>query len=204
MLTRERRMTADEFWDFVQRPENADRRFELIDGEVIDRTSIDGEVIEVSNTGFEHGDILHLIALLIGNFVRDRRLGKVTAAETGYILVTDDGRGDIVRGLDLGFIRAERLPKGRYKKHVPFAPDLAVEVISPSNSADETHRKVLDLLHAGTRIVWVFYPASQSVAVHTPDGAFTVEGDGVLRGDPVLPGFTLPLREVFVNDEERE
>ena len=82
-------------------------------------------------------------------------------------------------------------------KFIPFAPDLAVEVVSPPDTADEIQRKVENYMKYGTRILWVAYSKTKSVAVHTPQGSTIVDIDGTLDGGDVLPGFKLELKKVF-------
>jgi Uma2 family endonuclease len=79
-----------------------------------------------------------------------------------------------------------------------IAPDLAVEIVSPSETADEVRDKVRDYLVAGTPLVWVVYPRNKEVVAHTPDGlARTVSGDAVLEDAAVLPGFSCPVANLF-------
>ena len=79
-----------------------------------------------------------------------------------------------------------------------MAPDLAVEVASPSDSAREIQEKVADWLRAGTRLVWVIYPATRSATVHVSQDQFEeLSEEGTLLGDDVIPGFTCKLSEIF-------
>src|SRR5262245_14158947 len=127
MTTQTRRLTADEFFSW---PEEPGRRQELIRG----------EVVSMSLAGGEHGEVTFEIGRLIGNYVKPAKLGKVYAAETGFIIERDP---DTVRGADVAFVRRERLAEiTQRKKQVPFAPDLAVEVISPNDRDDEVEEKV--------------------------------------------------------------
>src|SRR6185369_10309656 len=98
-----------------------------------------------------------------------------------------DGK-DIVRAPDVGFVRADRVPEELPDRgYVPFAPDLAVEVVSPDDSADEVAQKVAEYLKYGTRLVWVLYAKSKEVKVHTPDRVVkTLKVGDVLDGGDVL------------------
>ena len=99
--------------------------------------------------------------------------------------------------MDIAFIRGANAPKVLPDRLVEVAPDLAVEVISPSNEAADTHRKIRQLFAAGTTLVWIVYPNMQIVDVHTRAGATTLEADDTLSGGDVLPGFEIPVREIF-------
>jgi Uma2 family endonuclease len=185
----ERLYTADEFWQLSQQPEYADRRLELSKG----------RLIVMSPTGWEHGDITALLVTFVTTFVFEHGLGRVTTAEAGFILYKNpdpDGK-DIVRAPDVGFIASARIPKKLSTKFVPFAPDLAVEVISPSESANDIHEKVTEYLQYGTRMVVLFYPNTQSAGVYTPTSFTPLTRDGFWDGGDVLPGFQLPLSRVY-------
>jgi Uma2 family endonuclease len=187
MVIRERYITAEEFELLARSPEYAEKRIELVEG----------IVVEISKAGGEHGVFTGNLFGHIWAFNRLPKLGWVTAAETGFVIAKrPDGR-DSVRGLDIAFVRMERAPQGLPKGNVPFAPDLAVEVISPHNEAEDIHNKVLQLLRAGTEIIWIVYPESRTVVVHTKDGAKTLTEEDTLDGGAVLPGFTLPVKAIF-------
>ena len=156
---------------------------------------IRGELIEMPPAGAEHGDITHEISRTVGNFVVDKNLGKVYAAETGFII----GRNpDILLGPDIAFVRRDRLPRERHPGFLELAPDLAVEVVSPSDRQRDVTRKVIEYLDAGVRIVWLVDPADKVVTVFTSDRkSSTLSNEDVLDGGDVLPGFRLPLADVF-------
>lgn len=185
MVIRERFYTADDLWALSHLPEHDGKRFELSEG----------RLIEMPLNGFLHGVIAGMAGGHIGNWIHHHNLGKATAAGTGYILCTQP---DTVRAPDVGFISAARVPEGGLPDgYIPFAPDLAVEVVSPNDEAEEIHQKVQEYLRYGTRLVWVFYPKSRSVAAHTPTGSHTVDMDGTLDGGDVLPGFSVKVSAVF-------
>lgn len=131
-------------------------------------------------------------------FVRQRSLGICFMADAGFRLASDP---DTVRAPDIAFVRTERIPAGGIPRRSfwPGAPDLAVEVLSPSNRPGEMWRRIGDLLNAGTRLVWVIDPERRTALIIRPSGDTTPIGeDGVLDGEDVLPGFALPLRAVPV------
>lgn len=155
-----------------------------------------GEVIEMSPTGFEHGEIVGNIVGLLYSFVRKQRIGVVAGAETGFILARNP---DTVRGADVAFVTTERSALQKNKeKFFDGPPDLAVEVVSPSDRAADVEEKILDYLRAGTRLVLVVYPRTKTIAVHRPKKdvkILTIED--TLEGYDVLPGFSIPVREIF-------
>jgi Uma2 family endonuclease len=174
MSTQTRLMTADEF---LQMPDD-NLRHELVRG----------EVLTMSLPGGEHGEVAGEIFRLIANHVRPAKLGKTYAAETGFLIDRDP---DTVRGADVGFVRAERLVQiTNPKKHVPFAPDLAVEVLSPNDRTDAVEEKVEEWLAAGSSVVWTVDPAAKTVTVHRSGAKpITLTEDQDIDGGDVLPGF---------------
>ena len=123
-------------------------------------------------------------------------MGAVTAAEPDYIIARNP---DSVLAPDIGFVRKDRiLVSGRSVKFWPGAPDLAVEVLSPSDSALEVDEKTAEYLTAGTALVWVVNPKRRTVAIHRADRTVSLLSDGdVLDGEDVLPGFRFPVAEIF-------
>lgn len=188
MSIQEKLYTADELWELSHLPENRDKRFELSEG----------MLIQMSPAGGEHGDLAYIIGWLFGNYVVPKELGRLTTAETGYVLhVGEDGKAT-VRAPDLGFVRAERIPEGGLPKtYVPFAPDLAVEVFSPNDRPVELEDKIDQYLTYGTRMVVVVYTDTKRIYVITPNGTQRLTLDDTLDGGDVLPGFSLSVRTIF-------
>ena len=104
-----------------------------------------------------------------------------------------------MRGPDVFYVAPERVPdEGAPEAFWSVAPDLAVEVVSSSETAGDVREKARDYLAAGTPLVWVVYPRTREVVVHTPDGlARTYGADAVLEGFDVLPGFRCAVAELF-------
>jgi len=154
-----------------------------------------GELILMSPAGYEHGVIVGNIHTNLAIFVKQRRLGNVTAAETGFVLGRDP---DTVRAPDVGFIRSDRVPKERTRGFFEGPPDLAVEVVSPTDRAGELLTKVQDWLTAGCRAVWVVDPTSQTASVYrgSRETLLLSVADSLTDAE-LLPGFCLPLAEVF-------
>lgn len=157
---------------------------------------IDGELREMSPASPGSSIVAGRVFAPLMTFVDDRRLGYVTVTDGGYFLRHDP---DTVVAPDVGFIRRDRVPAGfTFNHYFPVCPDLAVEVLSPSNRAGEVADKVARYLRAGVRLVWVLDPVRQSTVVHRADGSTqTLNPDGDLDGEDVVPGFRLPLAHVF-------
>ena len=143
--------------------------------------------------GHEHGEIAATITFLLRGHVVRKRLGSVTT-EVGFILARDP---DTVRAPDVAFLRRERRPESP-EKYVPGAPDLAVEVVSPTDRVEEIDSKTQAWLDAGTPLVWVVWPRMRSVAIHRPGQPVrTVQGQDLITGEEVLPGFQCSVSEFF-------
>jgi Uma2 family endonuclease len=159
------------------------------------RELVRGKVVETMPPGAEHGSLALTIAILLRNWLKQNNLKGYVAVESGYVLARNP---DTTRGPDVSYIRAERIPKtGIPKGFWRLAPDLAVEVVSPGETADEIRDKVHDFLAAGTPLVWVVYPRTKEVIVHTPDGLARTYGiNDVLESD-VLPDFKCKVKDFF-------
>lgn len=157
---------------------------------------IRGEPIRMAPAGWPHGKISLRIGRALLDHVEHERLGEVCGAETGFVLARDP---DVVLAPDAAFVRADRLPPEEEQEgFLPLAPDLAVEVVSPSDSSDYVTDKVMEYLDAGTSLVWLVQPRRRIVTVYTPDRIGRVHGEeDELDGGDVLPGFRLPVAEIF-------
>jgi Uma2 family endonuclease len=155
-----------------------------------------GELTTMPPTNAEHGTSTFNIATLLGMFLRAHDLGVGVGAETGFLV---EKNPDTVLAPDCAFVRKERIPPtGIPRKFWPFAPDLAVEVLSPSDRASEVLEKIEEWLAAGTLLVWVVDPAKKVVFVHRPNRkAQLYKQNERLRGEEVLPGFELSVAEIF-------
>ena len=129
-------------------------------------------------------------------FVKKKKLGKIYAAETGFVLSTNP---DTVRAPDIAFIRQERVHEvGRSRGFWIGPPDLAVEVISPSDTVGEIEDKVRMWLERGTRLVWVVSPKLCNVTVYRSlTDIETLTEKDTLNGGDVVPGFQFPISEIF-------
>jgi Uma2 family endonuclease len=173
-------LTADDLFDLP-----ADRRCELVKGELID----------MPPPGFKHGTVINEIAFLLNVYVRKLKLGRVLGAETGFRLCRDP---DTVRGIDIAFVRANRIPEQENFRHFEGAPDLAVEVLSPSDTVTALEDKIADLLSAGAIMVWVVNPMRKTVVIHRQGQQPRVlESTDSIDGGEVLPGFTESVESFF-------
>ena len=195
MATRERAYTVEDVWQLACAAENDLNRYTLIDGEL---------TVSMS-PGYLHARIAGQIARIMGNYVVERDLGDVTV-ESGHYPPQD--RRTLLLP-DVAFISKERAPGPDLESFAPVMPDLAVEIISPSQSLEEARRKAKVYLCHGTAMIWLVHPAAKSAEVWTAadDGApqcETIDVDGELSGGSALPGFILPLRRLFQGKRNRE
>ncbi len=176
----EKTYTAEDLWELSR----GGVRLELIEG----------ELVEMSPAGDTHTELVSWLNYLIFEHVHKNGLGAVSSADGGYTLPIEP---PTVLAPDVGFIsQARRTP--RTGKFYTVAPDLAVEVVSPTDAAREIRKKVNLYLKAGTRLVWVLYPDDRLIDVYTPEERpLTLQGQDVLDGGAVLPGFAMTVAEVF-------
>lgn len=157
---------------------------------------IEGKVYEMAPPGFGHGTVEVKVGRLLGDFVDRHNLGLVVSGDAGFVLSRDP---DTVLGADVAFVRKDRVAAiGVTDKYFPEAPALAVEIVSPSDTASRIDDKARRWLAAGCEMVWVVYPRGRSVTVYRSlNDVKIVTGDGALDGADVVPGFRLPLAELF-------
>lgn len=155
-----------------------------------------GGIRILTPAGGAHGLIAGRVFAALNAFVEARQLGHCFADNTGFLL---PGLGDTVRSPDTAFVRAGRLPAaGIGPGWVPVAPDLVVEVLSPTETAVELEDKLRDYRSAGTQLVWVVDPAKREVAVRAVDmPERRLSQTDTLDGGDQLPGFTLPVARLF-------
>lgn len=169
--------------------------FSLLPATQMRRDLVRGAVVETMPTGFRHGRLAFVFGKKLDNWAEEHAAG-VVGVETGFILDRDP---DVVRAPDVFFVRAERLPPGELPEtFADFAPDMAVEVVSPSETANEIREKVQDYLATGTALVVVIYPKMRELVAHTPDGlARTYRSGEIFTAPDVLPGFSCVVAELF-------
>jgi Uma2 family endonuclease len=181
MVVQVRRYTVEEFDELVRQSGNTDRLLEYIGGEIFEAVS--NPLSSKTAVRF---------STFIGIHLLEHDIGHLTGADGGY---TVSGERYIP---DVAFISYEKQPVLSYEDgYVPNPPDLAIEVLSPSNDDDKMRIKVTNYLAAGT-IVWVADPQEKVVEVYVPGQPVKVLGlDGILDGGEVLPGFTLAVKDIF-------
>jgi len=146
--------------------------------------------------GYVHSDVEVTLTSLLKPYARQHKLGKIFSGSLGYVISRNP---DTVLAPDASFIRQERLLYGSAAfKFFEGAPDLAVEVMSPSNRFTSMQRKAGLYLAAGTSIVWIIRPKDQTTVVMRKDGTMTlIPADGMLDGEDVIPGFSCSLASLF-------
>ena len=157
---------------------------------------IGGEIVMMSPAGFDQGRFASKVVVALANYAGQKQSGVVTTAETGFKIAHDP---DTVRAPDVAYVLAERIPSGGVKGFFPGAPDLAVEVVSPSDRASEVAAKVQEWLSAGCRLVWVVDPENHAVTVHRSRTEITVlTAEDTLDGGELLPGFSMAVGDIFI------
>jgi Uma2 family endonuclease len=164
------------------------------------RELIAGELKEMTPEGPDHGEITLEISVPLGAFIKQEKLGRIFAAETGFLLASNP---DTVRAPDFAFVSNERLATLPRQKagFFPGPPDLAVEVISPNDVYSEVQEKVGAWLNAGCRLVVVVNPRNRTLELHRAGSATTILGSHeTFEATELFPGFQLPVREIFPCD----
>lgn len=154
-----------------------------------------GFVVSEPLSGYPHGRIAAAVVEYLRAYVRTHRLGSVLTVDTGFILSRNP---DTVRGPDVAFVSKARSPDRQATGAFEGPPDLAVEVLSPSDRAGDVRAKVAEYLSAGTRLVWVVDPETESVTAYRSLFRPRVFGaDETLEGEDVIPGFRVTVRDLF-------
>ncbi len=179
MAVREPHVTLDDFVQFVFRDENVDRMFELING----------EIVEVSPSRSGHSEVAALIIIAVGNYCREKGLsGRVTGEAGTYNVL-----GNVIAP-DVAY---KTTPTDRVNYPDPVPPEFAIEVISPTDRKPDIARKRQIYLDAGI-LYWEVYVDDGRIDVYPPGQPMRSLGmDDTLDGGAVLPGFTLPVKDVL-------
>ncbi|MGB3493501.1 MAG: Uma2 family endonuclease [Elainellaceae cyanobacterium] len=164
---------------------NDGQRYELVDGELVD----------MGNSGMEHGYVACILTIVLGGYIRAHKLGVMCDSSTAFSL-----KGGNKRSPDFSFVVKNRLqglsrpPRGFFQG----SPDLAVEILSPSNTVEEIHRKIVEYFENETRLIWVIHPDEKYVLVyHSPEPDRFLRPQDTLDGEEVVPGFSMAIAELF-------
>lgn len=182
MATTSKLLTAEEF---MMLPADGQRQ-ELVRG----------RIVEMPPPGWPHGRTVSKITRIVGSYAEDRGLGETASGDSGFVLE----RGpDTVLAPDFAFVSSERLRRFSGSEGYPdVAPDLVVEVVSPSDRMSDVMEKAASWLAFGARLVWIADPKHRAITVRRADGSSaTIPPDGKVDGEDVLPGFSCEIRRFF-------
>jgi Uma2 family endonuclease len=183
--TAKKLMTADEFWEFVHKPENENRDFELIRG----------EVIEVSRPRTPHGHICAHFVFLLKKYAEQCGRGYVTCNDTGVVL--NEAPATVV-GPDVAYFTDVNRFEDLHPKWGDVPPILVVEVSSPTDRPGKINSKIREYLTSGVKIVWQVDYEERNVTVHRPAKILEVVREGgELSGGDELPGFVMSVTDLF-------
>jgi Uma2 family endonuclease len=174
------RVNTDEFMKLALSPENLERRFERIDGEIIELVSND-----------KASEIASIIIGALAGFVYPRKLGRIKGADGGYTIAGDQYIPDC------SFVSYQRQPQTATESYPTIAPDLVVEARSPGNSNEEMTRKVVNYLSVGCE-VWLVNPVDEKVEVYIAGEAVKTYRNGdTLAGRGALAGFKIEISSIW-------
>ncbi len=177
--------TVESFWDFLHRPENLDRDWELHRG----------ELVEMPRPRRKHGIVSVEIGYRLRTWLKTHRIGYVAGNDSGVILGYDP---PTVVGPDVAYYTDADSYEDAPEKWGDTAPVLAVEVLSPTNKPSEVETKVELYLEAGTQLVWVVDPVERTVSVHRSNRDMEeLKDDSELANFPELPGFQCSIADLF-------
>jgi Uma2 family endonuclease len=174
----------------------AEELMELPHGEGFRYELINGELITMPTTGLPHGRVTLRLSVPLGQFIWDNDLGEGFAAETGYKLTSNP---DTVLAPDFSFVSKQRMEEMvETTGFFSIPPDLAVEVLSPSDRPSKVKTKTLRWLGYGVKQVWNVNPKDRTVTVHrSATDSETFSGDDYLEAPDLFPGFRLSLDRIF-------
>ena len=178
-----------------QRQVWTDEAFMALSGEEKRYEVVQGELLEMANSGMEHGYIACQFVVALGLFLRENKLGAIFDSSTAFTLKSGNRRSP-----DVSFVAKARLqgmnrpPQGFFQG----SPDLVVEILSPGNTVEGMHQKIVEYFENETRLVWVIHPEEKFVLVyHAPEPDQFLRSGDTLEGEDILPAFTLQVEELF-------
>ncbi len=175
-------VTAD---DLLKMPDDG-FRYELVKG----------ELRKMAPAGPEHGRVTVRFTWRLAQYVEANNLGAVYAAETGFLIATNP---DTVRAPDVAFVSSKRLKEiGKVQGYWPGAPDLAVEVVSPTDTYSEVEEKAMEWLEAGALMVLTLNPRKRTATVYRSLNDITIlSEDSILDFGEIAPGFKIAVKDIF-------
>ena len=164
---------------------------EFLNSDIDGYEYVKGELVPMSPPTMEHGEISMSLILPLGTYIREHQLGRLYPADTAFKL------GDRLVKPDIAFVSTDRLPEDR-RQSSPIHPDLAVEVVSPTDSQYDITEKAFAYLNAGTRLVWIIEPIGKTVTVYRSETDIkTLTRNDILIGEEIIEGFTCPVAQLF-------
>lgn len=185
----EKLYTVEDLWELVG--ESDEYKFAEL---------IDGELIVVGGSGAVSTILAGYLLRKIGNFVDENQLGYMTGADGHFVLTTKPEPVAVIP--DVAFVRKDRMPKPVPKEFIHLAPDLAIEVISPTDRAKDIRKKIDRYMTYGTQLLWIVYPASERIDVYRLSEKTHSEAlglDDILDGEDVLKGFQIAVKDIFAS-----
>ena len=157
---------------------------------------VNGRIVE-KRMGYESSELAARLTVILGGYLLQHKLGRITATDAGFQCFPDDETK--TRKPDLAIVLYSRLPKSqRVGSYCRVAPDLAIEVLSPHDEAEEIGDRVSDFLSAGTSLIWIVDEFMRQVIVYSASAQpriFTLQEE--ITAEPVLPGFRCLVSEIF-------
>ena len=184
---RERYISVDEFLEIANSPKYADCLVELVEG----------EIVAVPYTNRQHSETLTLVTAQVAGHVYSNNLGRVYSGDGGFVLEQSVIGRDTLRGIDIAFMRADKAPDPSLPRVIDGAPDLAIEIVSPSNEAEGIDLKIWQRQRAGTQVIWIIYPGLRCIHIRTPNNLTVLSESDTLTGGDVLPGFEAKVADLF-------
>jgi len=164
---------------------------EFLENDIEGYEYVKGELVPMAAAAIVHGEIGVNVIMLLGSYVRENELGRLYTIETTFRL------DDRIVKPDVAFVAEDRLSEEKYKG-MPTAPDLAIEIVSPTDKQYDVTEKAFAYLKAGTKLVWVIEPVAKTVMVYRSETDFTLlTCEDTLTGEDVVEGFACSVSQLF-------
>jgi Uma2 family endonuclease len=156
---------------------------------------VNGKIIKLPFNEYFHASRVVLIGSLLFNFVNQKNLGRVLGGETGIYTRRNP---DTVRGVDIAYISNERMSQAQETGFLDIAPELIVEIMSPSDRWIDIQEKLAEYFYIGVQLVWLVDPQLEQIHVyHSMDNVSRLTAENQLTAPEILPGFSIPISEIF-------